>query len=952
MIFVFAALSAILVTRIFQLQIIHGSEYAENFTITTTKTRKLTSTRGNIYDCNGKLLAYNQLSNSVTIEDNGSYDSVREKQLSLNGEIYRLIKIIEGCGDTLVDDFHIDIDANGNYVFDVEQGTARDRFRADIYGYRTIDEMTAEEASSTPDDIIGLLAGADRFGIYNQENPYTEEELTSHGLPLELSKDEVLKIIRIRYALSLSSYQRYMQVTIATNVSDTTVAAIKENSASLQGVSIEEDSIRVYNDAEYMASIIGYTGKASAEELEELRQERDDYDNNSIVGKTGIEAYMETTLQGTDGYEEVAVDNLGTVLYEYEDSRVEPQQGDDVYLTIDSDLQKACYNILEQRIAGILVSNIAYVKTVEDIPENERNSDIIYIPIYDVYHALINNGLIDIEHFTEDDATVLEQEIYNRYQGYFADVCASVTAQLSGSSRTDVNKLSAEMNDYMTYIVDDILMNTLEIIVPSGDYENNEVYNQWISESISVYEFLHYAAANGWVDLSQLFEDSAYADPNEILSSLTDYIVNYITEDKEFAKLVYKYMLLNDSIYPEEVVQLLYDQNKLTKDDETYMKFRAGEMSAADLIVNKISNLEITPAQLALDPCSGSIVITDPDTGDVKALVSYPGYDNNRLANTMDTDYYWQLYEDKSTPFYNKATQQLTAPGSTFKPVMAAAGLSENVVTETELINCDGLFGEGLVDESSQVHCSNLSGHGDLNVIGAIQNSCNVYFCTVGYDLGLNENGVYSNSLSLEKIQQYSSYFNLDTKTNIQLTESSPHVSDQMAIPSSIGQGTHLYTTTQLARYTGTIRNNGKSYDLNLLDKVTDSYGNVLKEFDSSLSKETQLADSVWNDIHEGMRAVVNSNSIFQDFPVELYGKTGTAEEDKTRPNHALFIGYSSYETNEDIAFSVRVAHGYSSTNAAIIAKDVLSYYYGLEDVNSLITGEVATEGLSSVVTD
>ena len=93
----------------------------------------------------------------------------------------------------------------------------------------------------------------------------------------------------------------------------------------------------------------------------------------------------------------------------------------------------------------------------------------------------------------------------------------------------------------------------------------------------------------------------------------------------------------------------------------------------------------------------------------------------------MDTAYWAKLNTDESSPLYNKATQQKTAPGSTFKPLMAVAGLSEGVITPTETINCNGLFGEGLVNESDYVHCNLLTGHGDLNIVGAIQNSCNVF---------------------------------------------------------------------------------------------------------------------------------------------------------------------------------------------------------------------------------
>ncbi|HIV17628.1 MAG TPA: peptidase [Candidatus Alectryocaccobium stercorigallinarum] len=948
---IFACFCFVLVARVFQLQIVSGDEYAENFDVMTTRTRRINSTRGNIYDVNGNLIAYNDLSNNITLEDNGTYASTREKNLSLNGEIYRLIKLIESCGDTVDDNFHIDIDENGNYVFDVDAGTQRDRFRADIFGESYIEDMTEEQATATPDEIISVLCSAERFALVNEENPYTEEELSSHGLPSSLTKDEVLKIVRIRYRLSLTSYQKYMQVTVASNVSDATVAAVMENADSLQGVAVEEDSIRVYNYAESMSSIIGYTGSISAEELEELSAERSDYNNNSVVGKTGIEQYMETTLQGTDGYETVAVDTMGKVLKIYEDSVVEPQQGDDVYLTIDAELQEACYNILEQRIAGILVSNIVNVKTLDDLDEARRNSGVIYIPIYDVYNALISNSVIDIGHFVEEDATVLEKSVYSRYTQRFAEVSSQIANEISGASVTRYSQLSEEMQEYLSYIIDDLLISSLEIIAPDGNYENDEMYTAWEDGSVSVYDFLHYAVSNNWIDLSQLYEDSLYADTSDVLNVLRDYVINYISSDTDFSKLIYKYMLLNDIISPDEICQLLYDQNVLSKEDENYLQFSSGQMSARELIINKISNLEITPAQLALDPCSGSIVVTDPDTGDVRALVSYPGYDNNRLANTMDTDYYWKLYEDDSTPFYNKATQQLTAPGSTFKPVMAAAGLSEGVVDTSTVINCNGLFGEGLVESGDQLHCWLLTGHGDQTIVDAIRNSCNVFFATIGFELGSGENGEYSSQLALAKIQDYASKFNLDEPTNIQITESNPRVSDDMPIPSSIGQGTHQYTTTQLARYAGTIYSDGVSYDLNLLDKVTDASGNTLKEFDAHVSNDSGIDGYIWDIIQEGMKQVVESRPLFDDLDIELHGKTGTAQENETRPDHALFIGFTE-NTQDDISFAVRIANGYSSDNAAVVAKDVLKYYYELESEEDIITGESETDGLTSVVTD
>lgn len=950
----FFAMSAVLVARLFQLQIVNGEEYANNFTVMTTKERQLKSTRGNIYDCNGKLLAYNELSNSVTLEDSGKYSTTRERNLSLNGEIYRLVQLIEGCGDSVTNDFHIIVDESGNYAFDLEEGTTSlYRFRADIFGRQTIDMLESDEKEATASEIMDYLSGSDRFCLYitdEGDTPYTDEELSKYGLPAEFTKEEQLKIVTIRYLLYQTSFQRYLQVTVASDVSDETVAAIAENQDTLQGVAIAEDSIRVYNNAESMSSIIGYTGSASQEELDELSEIRDDYENTAVIGKTGIEQYMETTLKGTDGHEEVTIDNVGRVLSVNEESRVEPVQGNDVYLTIDSELQEACYQILEQRIAGILVSNMKNIKTIEGL-ENV-SSDNFPVPIYDVYVALIENSVIDITHFKAAGASATEQWVQQVFEAEQQRVLSSISEQLSADTASPYSALSEEMQEYVDYIVDDMLTTDSGILNADMIDTSDPVYAQWNEDSISLQEYLSYAASQNWVDVAKLAQEGAYLDSAQVYQAIVEYIIGEIPQDTWFSKIIYKYLIMDDAVTGEDLCQLLYDQGVLSVEDSAYAAFQAGTLSPYDLLVQKISSLEITPAQLALDPCSGSIVVVDPDTGEVRAMVSYPGYDNNRLANQMDTEYYYELYEDLSTPFYNKATQQLTAPGSTFKPVTIVAGLNEGVIDNSTIIDCDGLFGEGLVDEADQLHCWLLSGHGNLDVIGAIENSCNVFLCTTSYLLGLDADGKFNQNAALEKLQEYASLFDLDEKTGVQITESSPHVSDELALPSAIGQGTHQYTTAQLARYAATIYNSGTSYQLNLLDKVTDSDGNTVEEFSPKISRQMNVDEWIWDDIHEGMRRMIQSSGTLQSLPLELYGKSGTAQESESRPNHGLFIGYAQNGGQEDIAFATRIAFGYSSTNAAVVAKDLLSYYYNLQDETDVLTGSATTGGLTGAHSD
>ena len=104
-------------------------------------------------------------------------------------------------------------------------------------------------------------------------------------------------------------------------------------------------------------------------------------------------------------------------------------------------------------------------------------------------------------------------------------------------------------------------------------------------------------------------------------------------DDAEFGKMLYKYMLLDDQLSGREICLLLYDQNVLEYDEDTVSRLNSGALSSYTFMLDKIRNLEITPAQLALEPCSGGIVIVDVKTGQTLACVTYPSYDNNRIAN-------------------------------------------------------------------------------------------------------------------------------------------------------------------------------------------------------------------------------------------------------------------------------------------------------------------------------
>ena len=953
-------MSVIMVSRLVQLQLVDGSKYAANFTVKTTKNKILKSSRGNIYDARGKLLAYNELTNSISIADNGTYETVRQKNLALNGEIYRLVNMILSHGDVLTVDFHIRVGEDGKYEFDTESEATINRFRADVYGYPTIEELKPEEASAGPDQIMHDLGCEDRFGLFYEENPYTSEELRDNGLPEEFTKQEALYLTNIRYQLGLISFQRYMSVTIATDVSDATVAAVKENADILPGVDVTEDYIRVYNSSDALSPILGYTGRPSSEELEQLQAEDDRYTSQSVIGKAGIEQSMERYLQGTDGTEEVTVDNLGRVLAENYSSKVEPVQGQDIYLTIDSELQDACYHILEQRIAGIILMYLTDAKSVN--LKNIEDIDTVPIPVYDVYYALINNEVIDTEHFLAEDASEREKDTQQKFEARREDILEWITGQLLDENAPAYNRFTIEQKVYFDYIFDNFLSLKNEVFKMEVIDTSDPTYQAYVSgENISPRAFLQNLVNKDWIDLTKLGElNSTYLTTDEIFDEIVAYLKENLRDDPDFCKLLYKYMLLNDILDPRDLCMILYDQGILNGSEDSDNMFKRGETTPFEFVTAKIRNLELTPAMLALDPCSGSIVITDPDTGYVKACVTYPGYDNTRLANNMDTEYYNKVNADLSTPFYNKATQQIVAPGSTFKPVTAAAALDTGVIDTSTKINCTGLFGPGLVPESDYVECWLKGGHYEENVVQALGDSCNVFFCTCGYLLGVDDMGGYSTSRSLSAIRKYAHLFGLDQKSGVQIPEMEPQVSDALPIPSAMGQGTHLYSTVQLARYVNTIATKGRCYNLTLVEKITDSQGNTVKQFEPEQIVYADLSDSIWQAIYDGMQLSVDEENIWSNpsYPkILVRGKTGTAQESKTRSDHALSIGFTKivpkdqrgkevyanmpdYDERGEIAYAIRIGNGYTSRNTNLVSMDMLYYYYGIMDESQVLIGQ------------
>ena len=898
--------------RVFSLQIVNGKEYQKNFTLLIQKTLSIGAARGNIYDCNGNLLAYNELAYSVVISDNGSYNNTSVKNEELNAELAEIISVIRKNGENIYNDFAIKLNDDGKYEYSVS-GTSLNRFLADVFGEVSYDKLEYnkkfdfDESKATAEQVMQYLMS---------------DENECFDVSDEYDKETAYEIVVLRYAIKGNRYSKYKTTTIAKDVSDKTVAYMNEHSDTLTGVSIEEDTIRKYNYSEYISSLIGYTGKISTEEYNELSEKDESYTTNDTVGKSGLEQYYESYLRGVNGEQEIYVNSVGKITEVI--SSTDPTAGNDLYLSIDINLQEATYKLLEQEIAGIVYSKI-------------KSGDI---PVNDVYFALLNNNIINISDFEEDDAGETERAVQSTFLSNQANVINQIDSQLNSDSALAIENMPEDILDYFTYIFS--MLKEDGVLVSSKIDTSDSTYQEWKNEKLSPREYLKYCISQQWIDITRLEVDEKYADSAEIFKALCQYIQNEIKTDKEFSKLIYKYLVQNGSISGQQLCLIMFEQGAVDYDDDIVSGLKSGATTAYSFLMDKINNIEITPAQLALDPCTGSTVITDVNTGEIKALVSYPGYDNNKLANGVDAEYYAFLQEDNSNPLYNYATQEKTAPGSTFKMITSTAGLAENVITTSTTIQCTGKF----YDVSNEPECWIYPGnHGFINVSEAIRDSCNVFFYTTGFNLAAKDTGTYDDANGISYIQKYASIYGLNQKTGIEIEENTPEIATQYPVMAAIGQSDNNFTTVSLSRYVTAVTS-GKLYDYQLMSRIVDTEGNIVASYEPHYTDITDTLNSgQWDAIHSGMRMVVENLDSFAGFEIPVAGKTGTAQQVETRPNHALFVGYFPYD-DPKYSIATRIAYGYSSHNAASAARNIISYYYGNQALDDIL--ELDAEGVNT----
>ena len=898
----FGVLFSIIICHVFSLQIIKGSEYSEGLKVSIEKTMSVPGSRGRILDRNGKVLAYDDLVYAVNVSDSGSYSTRKEKNQTINHSILKTLDIIRQNGDTYYGEFGLGYNDNIGWYYTVSD-SAKPGFIRDCFGVATIDELTEEQKAISANDLA--------------QSMIETYQIDTEGV----SKDDLIELLYLRVNMTANSYSRYMSFTIANEVSGETMSAILESADEIVGITVDEKYVRRYNDPKYFSAIIGYTGTISPEQLDELNVEYPDknYDNNDIVGKSGIELAFEDELSGTKGERQVYLDTVGRITEVISETKA--VAGKDIYLTIDSDIQKRLYDILEDEITKIILEHLT-----EGSGKYSFNTDgsvnEIYIRMPEVYYALIRNNLVSLTSLN-NPSTELEKTVNEVFTKSKDANLAWLTDEMNGKG-TPFEKLEEDKQGYVARAF--TLLREEDIFKADEADPEDEILTKWNEGGdVSLRQLLEHIIERGWVD-SSAFGNSDYSDLQEIYRTLVTYIPEQLNTDRYFMLEVYKNLIEEGEVTGAQMCNLLYEQGYLKKEGNLYENLKEGIISSREFISQALRSKTLTPGDLGLQPSSGGAIVTDPNNGQLIAMVSYPGYDNNRIAGTMDTKYYSQLQYNSSRPMYNWATQAKCAPGSIFKLCTAVTALDMGVASAETGVSCSGLY----TDIRPSPKCWIYPGaHGYENMPGAIRDSCNVYFFTMGARIASAGSDTYDSEYGTDMLRSYAERLGLATKSGIEIEESSPQPSDTSAISTAIGQGTASYSCVNIARYVTTIVSDGICYNSNLVLKVTERDGTVIRQTEPVIAENmSDIDQSTWDTVKTGMRMATFTypelNSI-KDYGIAC--KTGTSQPSVLEPDNATYVSYAPYNDPE-ITMSVEIPFGYTSLYNTEIAANFYKYYF------------------------
>lgn len=926
----------ILVLQFVKLQLVEQDIHSEAIEYSTRRTIETEGLRGEIYDRYGKPLAVNKPIYTLKIDQ-----QVRMTKQELNDSILNIINLLEANGDTYIDE--LPISKTEPFVFTGSE-SARKLFINTIPFNGT--EHRDELLTYTAEELVNYLRSKDVFQI---DEDYTAEEAR--------------KIIAVRHQMFQIAYQKYKPITIAKDISEQTLSVIAERSGQYPNVITQIESYRYYPYGEAFGNILGYTRKITSGQYEKMAELG--YDKNDVIGQMGIEESMEDVLRGRKGIEVIEVDNVGRQVSTLKDE--DAVQGEDVFLTIDANIQLQVYDMIEKRLAEAIIARMnGGMRGVETIQPRE------------LLVSMVESNQLDLDKMAKSDETTMQYQVYQKLLVWYE---AYEKAEVKNEKLQNMG-----FKQFLMYVLkkDESLITNRELLLILSEQgslklEQDVVDRIWQGNVPSLKGLLIDALTTGKLKPSQMAIEpfSATAVVVEVNTGDVLALVSYPSYDSNLMTTDFNnyYSKLQDGIDQRNI---LWNRALMT----------AKAPGSTYKMISSIAGLEtgvVTP----------STVISDigPFT---KAGSPHPKcwfYTNNGYGHG-GSDIHRALEVSCNYYFYETAYRMGLKYGIPFGAIDVFShyagmfGLNEKTgielpETQPNISNPENLLTSNISKALNVIRNVTEKGQQTLDQLafevlekGGYESSIKLFekishsmIEDMKKELGqqniielskLMANDILQNktkgSMMSKTKQTVKNYFKstiseetyqlivqaedeenadilvdklvkrlvdyLFENTNVEWTNA-------INVRTAIGQGNNAFTPTQIARYIAALANGETLYDLKIVNGTMDT------EEDSTLEKrpdkvkgKIEVKDSTLNAVYEGMYRVTNgregtARNAFADLEVKVAGKTGTAQE--TGTEHSWFAGFAPYNSPEiAVVTSMYDAKGLGKFNY-VLASDIFS---------------------------
>ncbi|MFI3173610.1 MAG: penicillin-binding transpeptidase domain-containing protein [Bacillota bacterium] len=905
-------LFVVLVSRLFQLQIVNGQEYSESITASVSKTVKELAPRGNIYDRYGRPLATNNVAYSVQLNNSISLDLTNYRKDLVTEVMDELWLLGQSPVDTLP------ISQSGVFLFEGE------------------DDKIKKEAE---------LAWKEKAGLgkeFDNADGYDTLQALYTLLEAPASYSTLQKRAYVSYYLDLSDLN-LVSLILSKRLIEFEETLI-DTLAMDKTYPYHFQFSNVRRETEFKESVAMYEEQLAYDSLETLEYLRSFFGlpeglpNDWVRNVVGIRysVYMQRYQQ----YQSVTI---ATEINDKTLAYIEENQ--DLFLN----LEIATVSLREYNEGKYFSHIIGYIRqmTAEDYNVFMEDVDSDGNPIYSQTDIVGQAGFERIyeTELNGVDGTVLI-EVDNRGR-----VMSTLDSTDPIAGKDIFLTLDAKLQQVTFDSLEKALADAIIAQLISDDKDSISILDLFAS-MIESNQISAKKLARGETDIEKrIFDSFLRANPDWDIQEeyAYDEIQLYLLDQ-----------LATGGLVTRDCLQLAREHGAIAYTDAEFADVSAGRMSVLTLILNKLESGELSPSDTGLDPSTGSVFVTRVDSGEVLASVSYPSYDNNELVNTFNNTYYNDLLEDTNTPLVYRPLKQKKAPGSTFKMIPLLAGLETGTIDLNTQIQDEGIFTKaGTPHARCWIYAGGTHNHGLVDVCSALEVSCNYFLYELMYRMS-NEEGSNTEQ-GITTLNEYMAAFGLNDVSGVELEEyiptmASPYYKERVVrlynpdatesqirwtdgdtIRASIGQSVNSYTPSQMAKYIATLANGGTLYKLHMVSSIKNADGTMYKEIEEETQNITEFQDEYLQAIYQGMYDVAKGSqgtlrTHFREFPMDVAVKTGTAQEDLERSSHTWLVGFAPYD-DPQIAISIMIPFGDgNSALAPTVFKDVVREYFGMED--------------------